>query len=86
MLPDRCSIREKGKDCVNPPELVVSVIVDKQEYMIGVSCLKHKNIFSEKLVSLQKQGKVPKGAVNFSGLKPVGTDCIRMDADDLINL
>ncbi|MFQ6025822.1 MAG: hypothetical protein ACE5JT_04850 [Nitrosopumilaceae archaeon] len=85
MLPERCSIREKGRDCVNPPEFVVSIILGKEEYMIGVTCAKHKSRFSEKLPDLQKEGKVPNGTINFSGLKPVGTDCIRMDPDDLIN-
>ena len=33
MLPDKCSVTEKGKQCVNPPEFIVSIISDKDEYI-----------------------------------------------------
>lgn len=86
LLPDRCSVQEHGKQCVNPPEFVISVIVDKDEYMVGVTCQKHKQAVSEKTKILQKEGKIPKGKINFSALKSVGTDCIRADPEDLIQL
>jgi len=86
MFPDRCSVKEKGKDCVNPPEFVISIEENNDEYMVGVTCQKHKNQVSEKLIVLQREGKVPKGKINFSELKAVGTDCIRSDPDDLIQL
>ena len=54
--------------------------------MIGVTCQKHKQAVSEKVKILQNEGKIPKGKVNFSGLKAVGTDCIRADPDDLIQI
>ena len=44
MIPDRCSVRESKKQCVNPPEFVISVFVDDGEYMIGVTCEKHKQV------------------------------------------
>ena len=86
MLPIRCSVREKGKDCFNPPEFVISVLEEKQEYMVGVTCQKHKENVSIKLENLQTKGKIPKGKIKFSALKSVGTDCIRSDPDDLIQL
>ncbi len=86
MLPDRCSVKKEGKQCVNPPEFVISVVLDKDEYMIGVTCQKHKQAVSEKVKILQNEGKIPKGKVNFSGLRAVGTDCIRADPDDLIQI
>lgn len=86
MLPDRCSVKKEGKQCVNPPEFVISVVLDKDEYMIGVTCQKHKQAVSEKVKILQNEGKIPKGKVNFSGLKAVGTDCIKADPDDLIQI
>ena len=86
MLPIRCSVREKGKDCFNPPEFVISVLEEKQEYMVGVTCQKHKENVSIKLENLQTEGKIPKGKIKFSALKSVGTDCIRSDPDDLIQL
>jgi len=54
--------------------------------MVGVTCQKHKDQVSEKLIVLQREGKVPKGKINFSELKAVGTDCVRSDPDDLIQL
>lgn len=69
-----------------PPEFVISIKSEDGEYMVGVTCDGHKNAFTEKLVSLQKEGKVPKGTVIFTGLKPVGTNCIKVNPDDLIQL
>jgi len=86
LLPDRCSVKKEGKQCVNPPEFVISVVVANEEYMIGVTCQKHKQAVSEKVKILQNEGKIPKGKVNFSGLKAVGTDCIRADPDDIIQI
>ena len=86
MLPDRCSIKEKGRNCVNPPEFVISIVSDKNEYMVGVTCERHKQVFSGKLEALQKEDKLPKGMINFLALKPVGTDCIKVHADDLVQI
>lgn len=86
MLPDRCSILETGKQCVNPPEFVVSVLVERDEYMVGVTCTKHKEIVSEKIQFLQSQDKLPDGKISFSPLKAVGTDCIHGDPDDFVQL
>lgn len=86
MFPTRCSIKEKGRACVNPPEYVISVSNEKDEYMIGVTCENHKNAISEKLESLQKEQKIPNGKITFTKLKAVGTDCIKATSDDLIQL
>ena len=86
MLPDKCSVTEESKQCVNPPEFIVSVVVDKDEYMVGVTCSKHKEIVSGKIQVLQSEGKIPHGKVSFSHLKAVGTDCIHGDSDDFIQL
>jgi len=86
MLPIRCSVRENGKDCLNPPEFVISVLEEKQEYMVGVTCQKHREKVSAKLKNLQTGGKIPNGKIKFTELKAVGTDCIRSDPDDLIQL
>jgi len=86
MLPDRCSVLEGGKQCVNPPEFIVSIISDKDEYMVSVTCEKHKQIVSGKIGILQNEGKVQDGKINFSPLKAVGTDCIHADPDDFIQI
>ena len=86
MLPDRCSVLEKGKQCGNPPEFIVSIIADKDEYMVGVTCEKHKQIVSGKIGILQNEGKAHDGKINFSPLKTVGTDCIHADTDDFVQI
>lgn len=77
---------EKGKQCVNPPEFIVSIIADKDEYMVGVTCSKHKQIVSGKIGILQNERKIHEGKVTFSTLKAVGTDCIHGDADDFVQI
>ncbi len=69
-----------------PPEFIISIKVENEEYMVGVTCYGHKKSFSDKLELLQKEGEVPNGTIRFTGLKAVGTDCIRMNPDDLIQL
>ena len=86
MLPEHCSVRQNAKDCAMPPEFVISVRSKDGEYMVGVTCDGHKNMFGERLADLQKEGKVPQGAIHFEELKPVGTSCIKADPDDLIQL
>ncbi len=86
MFPDKCSVTENGRQCVNPPEFVISVQVDNDEYMVGVTCSRHKQAVYGKIEILQKEEKIPKGKINFSPLKPVGTDCIKGSPDDLIQL
>jgi len=86
MLPDKCSITEQGMQCVNSPTFVVSITVNEDEYMVGVTCDKHKQIVSGKILSMQKDGKIPLGTIDFSPLKAVGTDCIHGDEEDFIQL
>ncbi len=69
-----------------PPEYVISIKSKNDEFMVGVTCERHKETFAKRLIVLQENGKVPKGAINFDTLKPVGTNCIRIDPNDLIEL
>ena len=77
---------EEGKQCVNSPEFIVSIIANKDEYMVGVTCGKHKQIVSGKIEILQNEEKIRNGKVVFSPVKAVGTDCIHGDADDLVQI
>ena len=86
MLPDRCSVSKEGKQCVNPPEFIVSVVDDKDEYMVGVTCGRHRQVVSGKIGYLQSEGKIHDGKVNFTTLKAVGTDCVHGDADDFVQI
>ena len=69
-----------------PPEFVISIKSKNDEFMVGVTCERHKETFAQRLIALQENGKVPKGSINFDTLKPVGTNCIRIDPNDLIEL
>lgn len=86
MFPDRCSVMESKIQCPSPPEFVVSVVHQKDEYMVGVTCERHRQAVAARIRILQDQGKVPGGKVRFTGLKAVGTDCIRGDEDDYIQI
>jgi len=46
LLPNKCSIRKGDKDCVNPPEYVITVVSNNDEFMIGLTCEKHKESVS----------------------------------------
>ena len=86
LLPDKCSIREGNRDCVDPPEYVIVVVSNDGEFMLGITCERHKASVFSKIESLQNQGKVHKGIIKFENLKSVQTDCVRGDPDDLIQL
>jgi len=86
MLPNKCSIREANRDCVDPPVNVITVVSNNDEFMLGITCEKHKTSVFSKIKSLQSDGKIPNGTIKFENLKSVQTDCIRGDPDDLIQL
>jgi hypothetical protein len=54
--------------------------------MVGITCETHKDTVSTKILELQTNDKIPKGKLQFERLKVVGTDCVRIDADELIQL
>ena len=86
MMPDKCSVAEEGKQCVNPPEFIVSIVDDKDEYMFGLTCQKHRSIVSGKLGILQNEGKIHNGKISFTPVKTVGTDCVHGDSDDFVQI
>ena len=69
MFPDRCSVKQNGHDCVNPPEYVVEIVHNDDSYMVGITCEKHKDIVTVKIGELQKIGKIPEGTLNFRNSK-----------------
>ena len=86
MLPTRCALVKGGRQCPNPPEYAVSVASGQDEYMVGVACSIHRQAVSRRIGLLQKEGGIPEGAVRFAPLRPVGTDCIRADPEDLVSI
>ena len=86
MLPDKCSVSRDGVPCPSPPEFIVSVANGKDEYMVGVTCGRCKQIVSGKIGLLQKEGKIREGKIVFSSVKAVGTDCIHGDEEDFVQI
>ena len=83
LLPDKCSIKDKQGDCPNPPSYIVSIMHDSGEYMVGVVCEGHKGNMERRLNKMQESSKLPKGAIKFVQLRPVGTDCVANHTDNL---
>ena len=54
--------------------------------MLGLTCQKHRTLVLSKIKSLQEQKKIPNGTIKFEKLKSVGTDCVRVDSDEFIQL
>jgi len=69
-----------------PSKYVITVVSNNDEFMLGITCEKHKTSVFSKIKSLQSDGKIPNGTIKFENLKSVQTDCIRGDPDDLIQL
>ena len=44
MLPERCSVKQNKKDCVNPPEYVIEVIHIDEEYLNGDFATQKSNL------------------------------------------
>jgi len=65
MLPNKCSIREGNRDCVDPPAYVITVVSNNDEFMLGITCEKHKTSVFSKIKSLQSDGKIPNGTINL---------------------
>jgi hypothetical protein len=86
MVPDKCSVMEEGKQCVNPPQFVVSIISGSDEYMVGVTCQKNKHIVLGIIGIFQNEGKMNDGKISFSPVKSIGTDCVHGDADDFVQI
>ena len=84
MLPDRFSVNQNGRDCVNPPEYVGDIVHNDDSYMVGITCEKHKDVVTVKIGELQKIGKIPEGTLEFQKLKAVGTDCVKGNPDDVL--
>ncbi|HEX2305434.1 MAG TPA: hypothetical protein VHH33_04035 [Nitrososphaeraceae archaeon] len=65
-----------GKLCTLPPSRIVSILSEKEEYMIGLVCNDHILLMKTKALSMQKSGKIIKGKIRFQKIKPVMTDCV----------
>ncbi|MDP9488755.1 MAG: hypothetical protein M3P28_00930 [Thermoproteota archaeon] len=76
MVPESCSIMNKGRICNLPPSHIVSILSNNEEYMIGLVCSDHILLMKSKATSMQNSGRINKGEIRFQKIKPVMTDCV----------
>ncbi len=87
ILPEECSAKVDGEACHLAPEYVVSVKSNEgEEYMLAVVCGDHKNGIEARLVTMQKENKIPQGRIQFQPIKAVVTDCVTGMNEDYVEL
>lgn len=64
----------------------MSVKSNEGEYMLAVVCEDHKSGIEARLLSMQKESKVPQGKIHFQPVKAVVTDCVMGMNEDYIEL
>ena len=86
LLPDHCSAKIDGEECLLTPTYIVSVKSDESEYMLAVVCDDHKCIIEARLIALQKESKVPQGRLHFHLIKTEVNECVMGINEDYIEL
>jgi hypothetical protein len=86
LLPEHCSIKVEGRECLLAPSFVISVSSQEGEYMLAVVCDDHRTVLEEHLVAMQKAKRIPPGKIVFQPVKMVATDCIMGMNDDYVDL
>ncbi len=89
MIPEQCSFSVNGLKCLLPPEFIIEINTDKNDnFMIGLTCLEHRQFLEEKFLKLQNNGSIPKGKIVFTKIKVIHTNCIKGNQEDIdeINL
>jgi hypothetical protein len=86
LLPNRCSTAVDGKSCEQPPAYTITVSGESGEFLIGVVCNNHRGGINNRLIELQKLGKVPIGELIFQPIKIVSTDCVIGNEKDYVDI
>ena len=81
ILPKKCSFFNDAGQCDIPPSYIISVI-EKEEYLIGVSCLDHLEPIKSKIRKLQQTKSIPDGRLKIDNIKMVSTNCIKGSPED----
>lgn len=76
LIPTYCTIKDNGRDCVDPPVYIISIQSDEGEYLLGVVCSKHRDVIDSLIRRKQDANLIPTGTIKFEELRYVGTDCI----------
>jgi hypothetical protein len=86
LLPESCSVKVDGNECRLPPSFVVSIKSHDGEYMVAVVCEQHKEGLQYKLASMQNEGKLPAGKIQFQTITAVVTDCVKGMEEDYVEI
>jgi hypothetical protein len=80
-LPRKCSFSKLDTQCDIPPSYILSVI-EKEEYLVGMSCLEHLEPIKYKIKKLQHIHSIPNGKIKIENIKMVSTNCIKGSQQD----
>jgi hypothetical protein len=86
LLPEHCSAKVEGEECLLAPSYVISVKSNEGEYMLAVVCEDHKSALEAQLLAMQEAKKIPQGSIHFDPVKAVVTDCVMPLNKDYIEL
>jgi hypothetical protein len=86
LLPEHCSAKVEGEECLLAPSYVISVKSNEGEYMLAVVCEDHKSALEARLLAMQEAKKIPQGSIHFDPVKAVVTDCVMPLNKDYIEL
>ncbi len=77
MLPSKCCIRVRGKECTNIPEWIVSILDHDNEYMIAVVCNGHREVIARIIEGTidQLHNNSDRCMLRFTKIKSVATTC-----------
>ena len=80
-LPRKCSFSKLDTQCDIPPSYILSVI-EKEEYLVGMSCMEHLEPIKYKIKKLQQNHSIPNGKLKIENIKMVSTNCIKGSQED----
>jgi len=78
LLPSKCCIRVRGKECVNTPEWIVSILDHENEYMIAFVCNEHRGVIAriiEGRIDQLYSNNNDRCILRFTKIKRVATAC-----------
>jgi hypothetical protein len=74
---------DNKKKCLLPPSYIIEVKDYNDDiFMIGVTCLQHKEKLEKKFLDLQSEKHIPAGDIKFIPIKNIHTNCIKGNKDD----
>jgi hypothetical protein len=69
-----------------PSSYIVSIVSLKEEYMIGMVCIDHRDRLEERIRVMQSEGSVPMGTIKIHPAKIISTDCVKGTDEDRMEI